>query len=372
MYDIDEKDLEYERRRKERMRRRMIERRRQMRRRRLMKLGMMAACFLLVVILAITGVVKLVTGGKNSKPKAKAAATVTKDTSQAIKQPLMGASDLAKMKKAGSVGWQNSENGYWYRNSDGSLYKNGWKEIDGAKYYFNDKGYIVTGWQEIEGKDYFFAESGKYDETKKRPMIALTFDDGPGQYTEDLLACLQENNAKATFFMQGINVEAYPEVAKKLKEAGMELGNHTYDHEILTNIDSSSVESELNKMDAALEAAAGVKTTVMRPPGGAYNETVQALTPAPIIIWSIDTLDWKTRDADNTYNVTVNNVTDGSVVLMHDIHEPSVEAAKRIIPELVSQGYKLVTISEMAEAKGIELKAGQPYFYFGEGEEQIE
>ena len=110
----------------------------------------------------------------------------------------------------------------------------------------------------------------------------------------------------------------------------------------------------------------------MRTPGGAQNADVLAQIGMPVVLWSIDTKDWKTKDVQNTIDVTLNNVQDGSVVLMHDIHEFTVEAAEQIIPALVEKGYKLVTVSELAKAKGITLENGKSYSYFGEGEQTVE
>lgn len=372
----DERDLEYERRRQERMRRRRLEKKRQMRRRRIMRLVAMAAVLVLVIGLVGTGIHKLISG-KTGVPKegaveVKAQTTSQEDTSAATKQPVMGAADLAKMASAGVMGWQQDDKGWWYRDTDGTFFKGGWKEIEGSKYYFDENGYMKTGWLELDGEDYFFDDSGKYDETKKRPMVALTFDDGPGEHTEELLDCLTKNNAKATFFMLGSNAAAFPDVVKDLKDAGMELGNHTYDHLDLTTLDSESVTSQIKRTNDAISGAAGVPATVMRPPGGAYNESVQAAVGMPVIMWSIDTKDWLTKSEDQTYQVTVDNVKDGSIVLMHDIHEWSVKAAIRVIRELVEQGYKLVTVSELAEAKGIKLENGAAHYFFGEGEQQVE
>ena len=372
----DERDLEYERRRQERMRRRRLEKKRQMRRRRIMRLVAMAAVLVLVIGLVGTGIHKLISG-KTGVPKegaveVKAQTTSQEDTSAATKQPVMGAADLAKMASAGVMGWQQDDKGWWYRDTDGTFFKGGWKEIEGSKYYFDENGYMKTGWLELDGEDYFFDDSGKYDETKKRPMVALTFDDGPGEHTEELLDCMTKNNAKATFFMLGSNAAAFPDVVKDLKDAGMELGNHTYDHLDLTTLDSESVTSQIKRTNDAISGAAGVPATVMRPPGGAYNESVQAAVGMPVIMWSIDTKDWLTKSEDQTYQVTVDNVKDGSIVLMHDIHEWSVKAAIRVIPELVEQGYKLVTVSELAEAKGIKLENGAAHYFFGEGEQQVE
>ena len=377
--DEEQRDeLERQRIRHERMMRRKQEKIRQLRRRKMMRIGAMAAVLVLVLFFAGRGVGKLFSGVhiKSSGAKNANSSTVevqaAEDTGEAGKQPVMSASDVEKLKAAPSIGWHQDENGWWYQNRDGSYYQDGWQEVNGSTYYFNSNGYILTGWQTIDDKDCYFDEDGKYDETKQRPMIALTFDDGPGEYTEELINCLVENNAKATFFMLGQNVEAYPEIAKKLSDAGMELGNHSYSHPDLVTIGAEAAAQQVSNTDAALKAATGFEATVMRPPGGSFNDSVKAAINHPLIIWSIDTRDWATKSEDQTYQVVMDNAQDGSVVLMHDIHEWSVKAAIRMIPDLIAKGFKLVTISELAEAKGETLQNGAAYYYFGEGEQQVE
>lgn len=377
--DEEQRDeLERQRIRHERMMRRKQEKIRQLRRRKMMRIGAMAAVLVLVLFFAGRGVGKLFSGVhiKNSSAKSANSSTVevqaAEDTGEAGKQPVMSASDVEKLKAAPSIGWHQDENGWWYQNRDGSYYQDGWQEVNGSTYYFNSNGYILTGWQTIDDKDCYFDEDGKYDETKQRPMIALTFDDGPGEYTEELINCLVENNAKATFFMLGQNVEAYPEIAKKLSDAGMELGNHSYSHPDLVTIGAEAAAQQVSNTDAALKAATGFEATVMRPPGGSFNDSVKAAINHPLIIWSIDTRDWATKSEDQTYQVVMDNAQDGSVVLMHDIHEWSVKAAIRMIPDLIAKGFKLVTVSELAEAKGETLQNGAAYYYFGEGEQQVE
>ena len=374
--DEEQRDeLERQRIRHERMMRRKQEKIRQLRRRKMMRIGAMAVVLVFVLVFAVRGVGKLFSGVhiKNSSAKNANSSTVevqaAEDTGEAGKQPVMSASDVDKLKAAPSIGWHQDENGWWYQNRDGSYYQDGWQEVNGSTYYFNSNGYILTGWQTIDDKDCYFDEEGKYDETKQRPMIALTFDDGPGEYTEELINCLVENNAKATFFMLGQNVEAYPEIAKELSDAGMELGNHSYSHPDLVTIGAEAAAQQVSNTDAALKAATGFEATVMRPPGGSFNDSVKAAIDHPLIIWSIDTRDWATKSEDQTYQVVMDNAQDGSVVLMHDIHEWSVKAAIRMIPDLIAKGFKLVTVSELAEAKG---KTLQSYYYFGEGEQQVE
>ena len=377
--DEEQRDeLERQRIRHERMMRRKQEKIRQLRRRKMMRIGAMAVVLVFVLVFAGRGVGKLFSGVhiKNSSAKNANSSTVevqaAEDTGEAGKQPVMSASDVDKLKAAPSIGWHQDENGWWYQNRDGSYYQDGWQEVNGSTYYFNSNGYILTGWQTIDDKDCYFDEDGKYDETKQRPMIALTFDDGPGEYTEELINCLVENNAKATFFMLGQNVEAYPEIAKKVSDAGMELGNHSYSHPDLVTIGAEAAAQQVSNTDAALKAATGFEATVMRPPGGSFNDSVKAAIDHPLIIWSIDTRDWATKSEDQTYQVVMDNAQDGSVVLMHDIHEWSVKAAIRMIPDLIAKGFKLVTVSELAEAKGKNLQSGNAYYYFGEGEQQVE
>lgn len=377
--DEEQRDeLERQRIRHERMMRRKQEKIRQLRRRKMMRIGAMAAVLVFVLFFAGRGVVKLFSGVhiKSSGAKNANSSTVevqaAEDTGEAGKQPVMSASDVEKLKAAPSIGWHQDENGWWYQNRDGSYYQDGWQEVNGSTYYFNSNGYILTGWQTIDDKDCYFDEDGKYDETKQRPMIALTFDDGPGEYTEELINCLVENNAKATFFMLGQNVEAYPEIAKELSDAGMELGNHSYSHPDLVTIGAEAAAQQVSNTDAALKSATGFEATVMRPPGGSFNDSVKAAINHPLIIWSIDTRDWATKSEDQTYQVVMDNAQDGSVVLMHDIHEWSVKAAIRMIPDLIAKGFKLVTVSELAEAKGETLQSGNAYYYFGEGEQQVE
>lgn len=339
-------------RRTEMIRKRQQEKWRQERRRRLIqehKVQLLAGSILLVflIIFAFVLIPDMLSSSKSSKKQ-------KEESVQTVK-----------------AGLYKDENGTKYQESNGSFCKNDWKEVDGSKYYFDKNGYMTTGWLELDGKEYFFDENGKYDSTKHRPMVALTFDDGPGRFTDKLLDCLEENNAKATFFMLGENVERFPDAVKRMHDSGMELGNHSYNHTILTSTTNDGVLQQMQKTNDAIEDACGVPADVMRPPGGSYNESVASLVGLPIITWSIDTRDWATRNADNTYKVTLDNVKDGSIVLMHDIHESSVEACLKLIPDLIDKGFRLVTIRQMAEEKGITLENGVDYNFLGEGGQSV-
>lgn len=257
-------------------------------------------------------------------------------------------------------GWHEDSTGKWYQNPDGTYYVNGFADIDGTTYSFDKKGYMQTGWVEKGVKDYYFNEEGSYDPSKKRPMIALTFDDGPGEYTETLLDTVEKYNIHVTFFMLGKNVEGRESTIQRMVKLGCEIGNHTWDHQELPNMDLDSALQEFQKTDDALVKACGQAPTVCRAPYGAITDEQISAVGKPFFMWSTDSLDWKLMDADADYNQIMNDSSlgDGSVILMHDIHEPSVKCAtEKLIPALIDQGYKLVTVSELAEAKDVTLQS---------------
>ena len=257
-------------------------------------------------------------------------------------------------------GWHEDSTGKWYQNPDGTYYVNGFADIDGTTYSFDKKGYMQTGWVEKGVKDYYFNEEGSYDPSKKRPMIALTFDDGPGEYTETLLDTVEKYNIHVTFFMLGKNVEGRESTIQRMVKLGCEIGNHTWDHQELPNMDLDSALQEFQKTDDALVKACGQAPTICRAPYGAITDEQISAVGKPFFMWSTDSLDWKLMDADADYNQIMNDSSlgDGSVILMHDIHEPSVKCAtEKLIPALIDQGYKLVTVSELAEAKDVTLQS---------------
>lgn len=197
-----------------------------------------------------------------------------------------------------------------------------------------------------------------------KKMVALTFDDGPGPYTKDIVNCLKTNKSYATFFVLGQRVNSYKGALKSAYNNGNEIGNHSYSHPMLTSLSTSGVKSQISRTDNAVKNITGQAPSVMRPPGGDFNSRVKSAVGKPLIYWSIDTLDWKTRSKSATVNSVMNNVRDGSIVLMHDIHKPTKEAALELIPKLKKKGYQLVTISDLAKYRGYTMKNGTVYYSF--------
>ena len=152
-------------------------------------------------------------------------------------------------------------------------------------------------------------------------------------------------------------MSVYPDAPKRMLEIGCEIGSHSWDHTQLTTIDLDAVAKQFSDTDNALIEACGQAASVARAPYGDGNTDIYNTVAKPFFMWSLDTEDWRLMDADADYDAVMNgDLTDGSIILMHDIHQPSVQAAIRFIPELVAKGYKLVTVSEMAEAKNVDLQ----------------
>ena len=244
--------------------------------------------------------------------------------------------------------------------------KTGWRTINGKKYYFSPKnGKMVTGKKTISHYLCYFSEKGvllrKIDKNKK--MVALTYDDGPSIYTPRILKTLKENNSVATFFVVGNRVPMYSDTVKKAYDMGCEIGNHTYEHKSLPNLSETEVKRQISKTNKEVKKAIGETPVIMRPTGGATNANVKQWVGMPSIIWSIDTLDWKTRNADSTRRAVLNRVKDGDIVLMHDLYSATATASETIIPELVRRGYQLVTVSELAECRGGMKETGAYYSF---------
>jgi peptidoglycan-N-acetylglucosamine deacetylase len=179
-------------------------------------------------------------------------------------------------------------------------------------------------------------------------QVALTFDDGPHPTnTLEILELLEEYNAKATFFMLGNRVEFYPDIAKVIAEKGHELGNHTWSHKDLTSLGQEEMSEEVNITNEVIQNATGEQATVFRPPYGAINDQVREVLGIPSTLWTIDTMDWKSHDPNAVLSIVKENITDGSIILMHDIHETTVEAVELVLKFLDEEGYEFVTVSEI-------------------------
>ena len=178
-------------------------------------------------------------------------------------------------------------------------------------------------------------------------VIALTFDDGPGPYTAQLLDILDQHGAKATFFLIGSKVSAQADVLRRMHSRGHQLGNHSWSHPELPKLSVDQIAGEIDRTNDAIKQATGIKPTVVRPPYGAVNGVVLEqlrLRGMSSILWSVDTRDWADRNSDIVCSRAVAGAYPGAIILVHDIHQTSVGAVPCILNALKQQGYSFVTV----------------------------
>ena len=197
-----------------------------------------------------------------------------------------------------------------------------------------------------------------YIKKRSRKAVALTFDDGPNPNTTPIaLELLKKYNAKGTFFMVGKAVAGNEEIIKQVVAEGHQIGNHSWSHPLLTKISLEQAKSQINDTTEALKKASGQDVHIMRPPYGGINATIQAAVDQSFILWDVDTLDWKNR---NTASIMkeVRKARPGSIILMHDVHQTSIDALPSVLQYLTEQGFELVTIDELM---GDQLELHQKY-----------
>lgn len=201
------------------------------------------------------------------------------------------------------------------------------------------------------------------EETK---YVALTFDDGPsGKYTRQLLDGLYDRGVKATFLLCGYRIKIYPEIAQRILAEGHEIGYHGYSHKNMKELSRRTIASEIIDTDALLPE--GCCPRFLRPPGGSCSDAVRQVAQARglvILGWSVDPRDWATQDAAAVEKSVLKNISDGDIVLLHDMSTSSVEAALAIIDVLQERNFEIVTVSELARLRGATLKTGEIYHSF--------
>ena len=193
-------------------------------------------------------------------------------------------------------------------------------------------------------------------------LIAITFDDGPGAYTAQLLDELAARDVKATFFVSGYRAANYPETLKRMASEGHQLASHTQNHENLNTLSAAKIADEISRTQDYITAAGGDNPAYIRPPYGNANKTVRAQAPSPLINWSVDPEDWKYHNADTVCSNILAGSYDGAIILVHDIYQTSVNGALAAIDKLLEQGYEFVTVRDLLLRRGITPEAGVMYY----------
>ena len=214
-------------------------------------------------------------------------------------------------------GWQYSSSGWWYATDATTYYVNGWADIDGNQYHFDSNGYIATGWKAIGGKGCYFDDQGVYQPDRNGSMM---------------------------------------------------VGNHSYAHPNMKELSTDDGLAQFQMTDDLIaQYNNGQGATVIRFPYGNSTDELLASIGRPSIMWDVDTLDWQTKNVQANISAVLDSVSPGDIILMHDIHETTVESCATIVPELINRGYELVTIHTLAAANGVDLAAGETYYGFHGG-----
>lgn len=198
-----------------------------------------------------------------------------------------------------------------------------------------------------------------------KPMLALTFDDGPSAHTDRLLDIFKTYGGKGTFFVLGNLIDGRKNTLIRISDEGHEIGNHSWDHRKMTNLTTQEITDEIMMARAKIYDVTGKDCLIVRPPYGAWNDDVKAVGKelgVAFVNWSVDTLDWKSRDAEAVYNEIINNASDGAIILCHDLHETTVDAMETVIPKLIEDGYQLVTVSELMSFSKKPLEPGKIHY----------
>ena len=202
-----------------------------------------------------------------------------------------------------------------------------------------------------------------------RPMVALTYDDGPhAVYTGQILDILEEHGAVATFFEVAANLHKAPDAVRRAADLGCEIGSHSYRHANLGKMDQTAQQADQAAADAVFQEVLGTTPALLRPPYGSMNKTLKTTSGRSIVTWSIDPEDWRCRDADTVVSrIQAEKKLDGQVILLHSIYDSTVEATRTLVPWLLEQGYQLVTVSELIQyrfADRVETDRVYGYDYF--------
>lgn len=229
---------------------------------------------------------------------------------------------------------------------------------DGIYFYFNDNLFDKIY------KVYIYLPSNNESEVFNKTydkIVAFTFDDGPSEYTMEIVNTLVLNNSKATFFELGNRMKYNQEIVKNVLNNEMEIGSHTYAHKNLNKLTIEEIDEEINSTNIIFNEITGENIKLLRPPYGNANELVKSRVNTPIITWNIDTNDWLYKDSEHVYNHIIENIESGDIILMHDVYSETVEAVKKVVPYLIEKGYKITTVSELAKYNNIELKEKEVY-----------
>ena len=192
--------------------------------------------------------------------------------------------------------------------------------------------------------------------------VYLTFDDGPyDRVTNRIVKVLAKNDSRATFFVVGNRVERYADTMKNAFNKGNQISTHTFDHGDLSKMKKKQIRRELTRAFRVMKKINGEEPTMLRPPYGNVNDKMRRTIKIPMIYWSVDTEDWASRNSKKILK-KCKSISDGDIVLMHDLYPSTAGAVEKLVPKLRKKGFQLVTVEELFYYKGVDAEGGKVYF----------
>lgn len=302
------------------------------------------------------------------------------DLSTIAHEDLKGLSMLLREDLAKDESLKYNKNMYLNTSFDKDLFKYALFTVDGIEFNFSAEDFAIDNFSSVTlaydkalayvnddiisriDKDYSRPDLSniRYIDPNKA-MVALTYDDGPHRPTSLPIAeYFNANKSALTFFWLGDRIELNKDLVKEISQLGHEIANHSYDHPNFNTISDDALKYQTDTMNEQIKEITKQENVLIRAPYGASNETVRSKINSPLIMWSIDTEDWRTRDeASNIKNVQ-DTIFDGSIILMHDLYEPSVNAGMKLLDQYKDE-YQFVSVSELYQYKGVKLENGQMY-----------
>lgn len=206
-----------------------------------------------------------------------------------------------------------------------------------------NQGKVEPEWKKVETTTRIIDPNQK--------SVALTFDDGPSTYTEELLNILKKYDASGTFFVIGNKVEIYSDTMRRMVQEGNEIGNHSYNHKWLTKVSDQEFLNQINQTQQVVKKVTGFTPRLFRPTYGAVNQSLRKRSELKIVMWDVDTRDWESHNIDHILKKTIQNTKDGSIILMHDTKKQTITILERLLKELKQDDYQFVTVSELDKIK---------------------
>ncbi|MCR5293611.1 MAG: polysaccharide deacetylase family protein [Lachnospiraceae bacterium] len=263
---------------------------------------------------------------------------------------------------SGEYGWNVTDEGWWYLNEDDTQFVSGWKTIDGQRYYFNDDGFLATGWTDTgdEGAS-FFDICGILVPEAVRKYCAVTFDGGPSGKSVSIINALLQINAKGTFFAGESQAEHDSLVLTRESLYGFEIGNDLGDE---ADLSYENTTEKIQKNDEAISSALDSRPSIARLPENLLTEELAEASGKAVIMWDVDLADWASKSWDETMEELTETIRDGSIIRVHELYGTAEAAAWYLLPRLQQMGFKLVTVSELAEIHGYAPEPGKIYYHF--------